>query len=142
MIEDMLIAAFEYGEEDLERRRSADAAVEAKRVLLASEKALSTDADLLEPAEAERVRGAVLSLEQALAQSPAAPAALLNHRVEALDLATREWAGRRMNRAFSAVLAGQDVTTVARSVAAARGVEAHLEEHEQGRQAGRGRGSE
>jgi len=141
MIEDMLIAALEYGEDDLERRRTADATVEARRVLLATKKALAADADLLEPGEADRVQGAVLALEQALEQGGSASGALLNHRVEALDHATREWAGRRMNRAFSAVLAGQDVTTVAKSVAAARGVEAHVEEHEQGRQ-GRGRGSE
>jgi len=131
MIEDMLIDALEHGETDLEARRLADASVEAKRVLLATRKSLATDADLLETPERERIEHAAAALEQAI--EAGSDARLIQSRMEALDVATKDWAGRRMNRAIQGALGGHGVLDVERSVEGARGVDSHVEEHEQNR---------
>ncbi len=47
----------------------------------------------------------------------------------ALDDATHEWAGRRMNRAIQSAIGGKSVEDVGATVAHARGVDAHLAEH-------------
>ena len=138
-IEDMLIDALEHGEEDLEARRLADARVEAERVLLATEKSLATDKDLLAPGEEAAIGEAILALKKAIGRGdagthvPATKASTVQVRLDALDDATKSWAGRRMNRAIASALAGQGVDVVAKDVNHARGVEAHVEEHEANR---------
>jgi molecular chaperone HscA len=131
MIEDMLIDALEHGETDLEARRLADASVEAKRVLLATQKSLATDADLLDAAERERIERAAVALEQAI--QAGSDARLIQSRLEALDAVTKDWAGRRMNRAILGALGGHGLEDVEHSVEGARGVDSHVEEHEQNR---------
>jgi len=126
-VEQMLIDALDHGESDFELRRLRDAQVEATRILLATDKALDTDADLLD--EAERVR-----VEQALnatrtAASSASTASAVESAISALDDATHEWAGRRMNRAIQTAIAGKNLGTVEQSVAHAAGIEAHLAKH-------------
>src|SRR5262249_39523447 len=64
-VENMLLAALEHGEEDLEQRRLIEERVEAERVLLATRKALAADADLLQEGERERIELAVRELEEA-----------------------------------------------------------------------------
>jgi molecular chaperone HscA len=123
-VEEMLIAALDHGEQDLEARRLADAKVEAERLLLATNKALSSDADLLEPSERPKIERAVADLAYAIETATRAPAVQL--RVDALDDATHDWAGRRMNRAIEQAIGGKDVEEIGRSVEHARGVEAHL----------------
>ena len=130
-VEKMLIDALDHGEEDFEKRRLADARVESERVLLATEKALAADADLLEPGESERIDKVVLALRGALA---GASASAIQGAVEALDAVTHAWAGRRMNRAVQTAIAGRALTEVERGVERAQGVEAHLLAHA-GRQA-------
>jgi molecular chaperone HscA len=125
-VEEMLIDALDHGEEDLEARRLADARVEGERILLATRKALAADADLLERDERARVGGAVAELESAIASATQASAIQL--RIDALDDVTHEWAGRRMNRAIQAAIAGKGVEEVGKRVEHARGVEAHLAE--------------
>jgi molecular chaperone HscA len=138
-IEDMLIDALEHGEEDLEARRLRDAQVEAERVLLATEKSLAMDADLLSSEEAEKIRGAMGALSAALGRGPggdseaASKASTVQLRIDDLDDATSAWAGRRMNRAISGVLSGQAVGEVEKGVSKARGVDAHVREHEENR---------
>jgi molecular chaperone HscA len=125
-VEEMLIAALDFGEQDLEARRLADVKVEAQRLLLATRKALTADADLLEPSERPKVERAVAELAQAIETATRAPA--IQFRVDALDDLTHDWAGRRMNRAIEQAIAGKGVEEVGRSVEHARGVEAHLAE--------------
>ncbi len=135
-IEDMLIDALDHGEEDLEKRRLADARVEAKRVLFATNKSLAQDDDLLEPAEREQIVGAINELERVLSrceQETSVKPAAVTTRIEALDEATKAWAGRRMNRAITQALGGQELEAVASTVKEARGVDAHVEEHEKNR---------
>jgi molecular chaperone HscA len=121
------MAALDHGEEDLEKRQLIEARVEAERVLHATKKALAADADLLEGEEERtRIAEAIAGLEEAVRGERAA---LIRGRTEVLDDATHGWAGRRMDRAIAKAIAGKDVVAVEGSVAAARGVEAHLAEH-------------
>ena len=129
-VERMLIDALDQGEEDFEKRRLVDARVESERVLLATEKGLRADADLLEPAERIEVDAAVERLRTVLAGvSPSAIQAAL----DALDAVTHAWAGRRMNRAVQAAIEGRAVTDIERRVERAQGVEAHLAQHAAGK---------
>jgi molecular chaperone HscA len=125
-VEQMLIDALDHGEADFEARRLADARVEAERLLLATEKALAADADLLEAGEAERVLRAVAELRAAIA---GAAASALQARIDDLDAVTQEWAGRRMNRAVEAAIGGRAVTDIERRVEGAAGVDAHVLSH-------------
>ncbi|WP_437658120.1 Fe-S protein assembly chaperone HscA [Sorangium sp. So ce1182] len=125
-VESMLLAALDHGEEDLIRRRLVEARVEGERVAMATRKALSADADLLGPGEREAVEGALSALDAAIRGDKPG---LIQARTEALDEATRAWAGRRMDRAVARAIAGKQVEDVEATVAAARGVDAHLAEH-------------
>jgi molecular chaperone HscA len=133
-VEEMLIDALDHGEEDFAERRLAEGRVEASRVLAATKKALAADADLLAAPEREVIGRCIEQLEQALVPGSASHgASRLTALTQALDDATHGFAGRRMDRAFQAALAGREVGAVAGSVEHARGVEAHLEEHERSR---------
>jgi molecular chaperone HscA len=123
----MLIDALDHGESDFELRRLRDAQVEATRILLATDKALDTDADLLDEAERARVEQALSAARTAA--SSASTASVVENAISALDDATHEWAGRRMNRAIQAAIAGKNLGSVERSVAHAAGIEAHLAKH-------------
>jgi molecular chaperone HscA len=125
-VENMLLAALDHGEEDFEKRRLIEARVEAERVVLATKKALAMDADLIEPGERAAIDEALSGLEAAIRGTKAGA---ITARTEALDDATHAWAGRRMDRAVARAIAGKQVDDVEASVAAASGVEAHLEAH-------------
>jgi molecular chaperone HscA len=126
-VERMLIDALDHGEQDFEARRLVDARVEAERLLLATEKALAADADLLEAGEREAVDRAVAELRGAA--EVAASASGIQAGIAALDAATHAWAGRRMNRAVAAAIAGRSLNDVERRVEHAAGVDAHLAAH-------------
>ncbi|WP_437568840.1 Fe-S protein assembly chaperone HscA [Sorangium sp. So ce542] len=132
-VENMLLAALDHGEEDLLKRRLVEARVEGERVAMATRKALSADADLLEPGEREAIEGALSALGAAIRGDKPG---LIQARTDALDDATRAWAGRRMDRAVAKAIAGKQVEDVEANVAAAKGVDAHLAEH-RGDDAGR-----
>ncbi|MET0592201.1 MAG: Fe-S protein assembly chaperone HscA [Polyangiaceae bacterium] len=122
-VEQMLLDALEYGETDLEARRLAEAKVEAERIALATDKALTADADLLQSGEKERVEKVLRALRDAIAGTNAST---IQNRIDDLDHATHDWAGRRMNRAVSRAIEGRQLGSVEASVAGAKGVEAHL----------------
>ena len=125
-VESMLLDALDHGEEDLEKRRLAEARVEGERIRLATMKALEADGDLLEGGEKEAIEAALTALAEALRGEKAS---LVQTRIEELDDATHAWAGRRMNRAIAKAIEGKVVDDVEASVAHAKGVEAHLAEH-------------
>lgn len=131
-VEDMLLDALDHGEEDFEARRLADARVEAERILLATRKAIAADADLLEAGEGERVEKAMADLREAI--DTAKKAARVQLCIDALDDATHEWAGRRMNRAIQSAIAGKGVDSVREKVEHAKGVDAHVEDHARARE--------
>ena len=126
-VERMLIDALDHGETDFELRRLRDAQVEATRILLATDKAFDSDADLLRDGERSEVLRALGALRTAA--SSATLASVVEGAITALDDATHEWAGRRMNRAIQAAIAGKNLGAVEQSVAHAAGVEAHLAKH-------------
>jgi molecular chaperone HscA len=122
-VEQMLLDALEHGEEDLVARRLAEAKVEAERIRHATHAALTADADLLEAGEGEAIERSLLGLSEALSGSDAGA---IQNRIDELDHATHEWAGRRMNRAIARAIEGKEVGAVEATVAAAKGIEAHL----------------
>jgi molecular chaperone HscA len=119
-VEQMLLDALDHGEEDLTRRRLAENRVEAGRILLATRKGLDADFDLLEPGEKARIEQACAALEEA-ARGP--DPSRIHSRIEALDTATKAFAGRRMNRAIARAIEGRRLDTVEKSVEHAKGVE-------------------
>ncbi len=119
-VERMLTEALDHGEEDLNRRRLAENRVEAARILLATQKAIDSDADLLDVAERERIERAYAKLEQA---SRGEQPSLIQASIDALDEATKAFAARRMNRAMARAIGGQRVDAIARTVEHAKGVE-------------------
>ncbi|HEU4410640.1 MAG TPA: Fe-S protein assembly chaperone HscA [Polyangiaceae bacterium] len=120
-VEAMLIDALDRGEHDLEARRLAEEKVEAERLLLATRKALAADADLLGPGEREAIEAAMAELERAIGGSSAP---LVHARAEALEGATHDWAGRRMDRAVARAIGGKALGEVEAGVAHAKGIEA------------------
>ncbi|MCA9624192.1 MAG: Hsp70 family protein, partial [Myxococcales bacterium] len=126
-VEQMLLDALDHGEEDFEKRRLAERRVEAERILAATRGALAADTDLLDEGEGARIEQAMAALQEAVAGDRAG---LILTRIEELDAATKAWAGRRMDRAIQAAIAGKAVDDVAETVAEARGVDAHVAEHE------------
>jgi molecular chaperone HscA len=130
-VEAMLLDALDHGETDFEVRRLVDARVEADRLLLATEKGLATDADLLSDPERARIERAVDSLRVAVREATSASS--IQSRMDELDAATHDWAGRRMNRAVQAAIEGRSLSEIARSVEHAAGVDAHLAAHERSR---------
>jgi molecular chaperone HscA len=127
-VERMLIDALDHGEQDFEARRLVDARVEGERLLLATEKGLGADADLLDASELALVTDAVKKLRAAVTAA-AGNASAIQTSIAALDAATHAWAGRRMNRAVAAAIAGRAVSDVEQRVEHAAGVEAHLAAH-------------
>jgi molecular chaperone HscA len=125
-VEDMLMAAIDHGEEDLAARRLLEERVEAERILGATVKAVTADADLLEPGEREKIDAAGAALREAVAGDKPA---LIHARIEMLDQATKAWAGRRMDRAIARAIAGKRVESVEGDVEGARGVDSHVAEH-------------
>ena len=126
-VERMLIDALDHGEEDFEKRRLVDAKVEAERLLLATLKGLQTDVDLLDAREHTAVDSAIAALREAI--TSATSASRVQAGIDALDHATHDWAGRRMNRAVAQAMAGKSVGDVEKSVEHAAGVDAHVARH-------------
>ena len=109
-VEDMLLAALDHGEEDLRARRLAEARVEAHRLLVATGKAIESDAALLEEGELPRIQAAMKDLETAATGNDPAR---IQAAIEALDHQTNPFAARRMNRAIARAIEGRRVDDVA-----------------------------
>jgi molecular chaperone HscA len=119
-VEAMLLDALDHGEEDLTQRLLAERRVEAGRILLATRKALVADVDLLDPGEGARIEEACTRLEEAArGEDPGR----VHTSIEALDEATKAFAGRRMNRAIARAIEGRRVDAVEKTVEHARGIE-------------------
>ncbi|MBX3227454.1 MAG: Fe-S protein assembly chaperone HscA [Labilithrix sp.] len=120
-VEEMLLAAIDHGEEDLAARKLAEVRVEAGRVVSSTKKSLAADADLLAGDERARIEAAIAALETAATGTNAGQIEL---RISDLDAATKEFAGRRMNRAIAKAIEGQSLASVERTVEDAKGIEA------------------
>ncbi len=114
-VERMLMDALDHGESDLKARRLAENRVEAGRIMQATSKALVADAELLLPGDRERIAVAIEALESA---SRGEDPARIHHLIEELDLASKEFATRRMNRAIARAIEGRKVGDVEGGLAA------------------------
>jgi molecular chaperone HscA len=116
-VEKMLLEALDHGEEDLANRRLAEERVEASRIGSATRKALAADPGLLEPGEGDAIGRAIDALDAAASgQDPSR----IHSLIEALDVASKEFATRRMNRAIARAIEGKKVDDVSGSMAARR----------------------
>ena len=120
-VEQMLLDAIEHGETDLEKRRLAENRVEAHRMLGATKKSIDQDGDLLEVGERNAILVAMGELEKASAGEDPSK---IHAAIETLDHATKDFAGRRMNRAIAKAIEGKSLTEVEKSVEGAKGIEA------------------
>ena len=120
-VEEMLLAAIDHGEEDLAARKLAEVRVEAHRVVSSTKKSLEADADLLEGDEKAKISAAIDAL---LAAVEGTDAPRIDLRISDLDAATKDFAGRRMNRAIARAIEGQSLQSIEKTVEHAKGIEA------------------
>ena len=119
-VEQMLFDAIDHGEEDLLARRLAEARVDAHRIGTSTRKSIAQDAELLEPGEGAQIESALTALDAcATGDDPRR----IQLRIDDLDAATKEFAGRRMNRAIAKAIKGQKLDSVERTVEHAKGIE-------------------
>jgi molecular chaperone HscA len=114
-VEQMLIDSFEHAEDDLARRNFAIERVEAERILAATRGAFVSDPALLEDEVRAAGEAAMVALEAAMASGDYLA---VRSKIEALDVATKPFAQRRMNRAVAAQLHGVSLDDAARKVGA------------------------
>jgi molecular chaperone HscA len=119
-VERMLLESIDHGEEDLAARKLAENKVEAGRILSATKKSLVSDADLLLPGEHEKITAAINALDRARVGADAARIALA---ISDIDAATKEFAGRRMNKAIAQAISGKAIGDVEATVETALGIE-------------------
>jgi molecular chaperone HscA len=120
-VEKMLMDALEYGEEDLLKRRLAENRVDAHRMIGATKKSIAADSDLLEEKERAAIDAAMTALEASVASDDPSK---IHAAIESLDHATKDFAGRRMNRAIAKAIGGKNLNEVEKSVEGAKGIEA------------------
>ncbi len=96
---------------DMRLRMLREAQVDARRLLDATEAALALDGDaLLSPTERDAVHGAMNDVAEALETEAAT--AIVKAACEALNVATTEFAGRRMNASIQRALSGRALETL------------------------------
>ena len=108
-IANMLKASMENAKEDIQARLLAEQRVEAERVLESVRSALAQDYDLLDDDELSAVKNAIISLEQLKQQDDSLA---IKQGIKALNLATQEFAARRMDKSIRTALAGHSVDDI------------------------------
>ena len=108
-IANMLKASMENAKEDIQARLLAEQRVEAERVLESVRSALAQDYDLLDDDELSAVKNAIISLEQLKQQDDSLA---IKQGIKALDLATQEFAARRMDKSIRTALVGHSVDDI------------------------------
>jgi molecular chaperone HscA len=121
-IEPMLLDSYEHAEEDMKRRLLTEARVEAERIEAALRAALAADGSLLDASERAELDRAAEALAQAAAGTDHR---LIRERTQALDLVSKPFAERRMNRGIARAIAGHAVDEIEQKVEHAAGTERH-----------------
>jgi molecular chaperone HscA len=123
-MERMLLEAYEHGEDDIRARRLLEERVDATRIIQALEAALQKDGALITDEE-ERldIEGSLQRLKRAVAGDDSDE---IHRRTEDLDLASKAFAGRRMDRSMAQALSGRTAGDLETETRAARGIEPHL----------------
>jgi molecular chaperone HscA len=108
-IAQMLKDSFTTAESDMRARAVVEARVDAQRMLLATQSALSADGDLLSLSERTSIDVAMEKLRQI---STSEVAADIESGTKALANATEGFAAMRMNRGIANALAGKNIDTI------------------------------
>lgn len=119
----MLLDAYDHAEDDMTVRALREQRVEAERIVVATRSALEQDAELIEPAERAEIEAKLSAVVEA---SRGDNHHVIASRIEELDHASRNFAGRRMDRSIRKALAGQRLSDVERQTAHAEGIDRHL----------------
>ena len=105
----MLEDSFAHAEDDMKSRALAEVQVEADQIIAATRNALAADGDLLSHEERAEIESFV---ERVAVCRDGADHLALRAAIEALNRATGEFAGRRMDRSVSAALTGKRIDAV------------------------------
>ncbi|HDR1790676.1 TPA: Fe-S protein assembly chaperone HscA [Pasteurella multocida] len=108
-ITNMLKASMLNAKEDIQARLLAEQRVEAQRVLESVGSALSADQDLLNDEELSAVKNAIISLQRLQKECDTQE---IKQGIKQLDLATQEFASRRMDKSIRQALAGKAIDDV------------------------------
>jgi molecular chaperone HscA len=109
-IEEMLESSIDAAETDVDERLLVEAKVEAEQILRAVEKALSSDADMVQEDELGRIQAVVAELKSAI---DAQERKKVNDLSKKLDEVTAPFAQRRIERDLQLALRGQSALEVA-----------------------------
>ncbi len=112
-VERMLMESFEHAEDDFDKRNLQIERVEAERILSATRSAMIADPALLDDDTRVATEAAMSTLEE-LAKGRDHLA--IRKAIEALDLASKPFAQRRMNRAVRAAVKGRNVEEVEQEI--------------------------
>jgi molecular chaperone HscA len=108
-VEQMLLDSFAHAEADVKARLLAEQRVEAAGIIAAARVAMADSPELLTDADRSAIEAALSALSAAEASGDHHA---IRRGVEAVDQASKEFAGRRMNRAIEQGLRGKDVAAV------------------------------
>lgn len=108
-ITNMLKASMLNAKEDIQMRLLAEQRVEAERVLQSVRSALDYDQGLLNDEELSAIKNALVSLERLQKEGDTQE---IKQGIKQLDLATQEFASRRMDQSIRKALAGKGIDEV------------------------------
>ncbi len=108
-VERMLLDSFAHAEEDVKARLLAEQRVEAQGITSAARLAMADAPELLTDADRVAIEAALVALARAEVGNDHQA---IRAAVEEVDHASKEFAGRRMNRAIGSGLRGKDVAAV------------------------------
>ena len=108
-IAQMLKDSFSTAEQDMAARALVEAQVDADRLLLATQSALNTDADLLDADERSVIDRAMQTVAEARA---VASAGEIEAACKALAQVTESFAAKRMNKGIAQALAGKNIKSI------------------------------
>jgi molecular chaperone HscA len=105
-IETMLRDSMEHAQEDVAARTLREQQVEADRILESVESAVAADGDLLEPEERAKIEQSVAALRQ---MREGTDPQRIKQAIQALNLASTDFAARRMDAGIQSAMAGHSV---------------------------------
>jgi molecular chaperone HscA len=108
-VEEMLLSSIDNAEADITERLLIEKRVEARRVLMATQKAIDEDGALLEADERAAVDAAIVVVEAAIAGDDRAA---IDAATEALDAVTTPFAQRRMTKRIGDALENKRIDDI------------------------------
>lgn len=112
-VERMLLDSYANADDDVRLRLLTEQRVEAERILAATRAALASTPELLQDDELPRIEASMAALE---ALKAGKDHNAIHKGIEALDLTSKDFAARRMNRALEQGLRGRDLDLVEHNI--------------------------